>query len=58
MGKMIAVTDASFQSEVIESPVVTITDLWADWCGPCKRLAPIIEEISTCLLYTSPSPRD
>ncbi len=47
MGKMLAVTDASFQKEVIESPVVTITDLWAEWCGPCKRLAPIIEEIST-----------
>jgi thioredoxin 1 len=45
MGTSIAVTDQSFQTEVVESPVLTIADLWADWCGPCKRLSPILDEI-------------
>ena len=47
MGNTIAVTDASFRAEVLESPLLTITDLWAEWCGPCKRIAPIVEEIGS-----------
>lgn len=47
MGIHVDVTDDTFQAEVIESSVLTVTDLWADWCGPCKRLAPILEEIAT-----------
>jgi thioredoxin 1 len=47
MGTAIAVTDTNFRSEVLDSPILTITDLWAEWCGPCKRLAPIIDEIGT-----------
>ena len=46
MGASVTVTDATFESEVVQSPVLTITDLWAEWCGPCKRLAPILEEVA------------
>ena len=42
----IAVTDASFQSDVLESEKPVLVDFWADWCGPCKMIAPALEEIS------------
>ena len=41
-----AVTDASFQSDVLESEKPVLVDFWADWCGPCKMIAPALEEIS------------
>jgi thioredoxin 1 len=47
MGTTITVSDTNFRAEVLESPGVTIMDLWAEWCGPCKRLAPIMEQIGT-----------
>lgn len=47
MSDHVDVTDDTFQAEVLESSVLTITDLWAEWCGPCKRLAPILDEIAT-----------
>ncbi len=40
------VTDDTFEAEVVQSPVLTITDLWAEWCGPCKRLSPILDQIA------------
>ncbi len=43
----IQVTDATFEAEVLRSPLLTITDFWADWCMPCKRIAPILEQIAT-----------
>ncbi len=44
--KPIILTDANFESEVINSELPVLVDLWAIWCGPCKMIGPIVEELA------------
>ncbi|PPG54399.1 thioredoxin [Rathayibacter sp. AY1G1] len=41
-----SVTDASFQSDVLDSEKTVLVDFWAEWCGPCRMVAPILDQIS------------
>src|SRR5664279_470764 len=47
MGKPVVVTDASFETDVENSNGVVLVDFWATWCGPCKMIAPIVEQIAS-----------
>ena len=43
---MIELTDESFDAEVLKSPLPTLVDFWAPWCGPCRMVSPVIEELA------------
>ncbi len=44
---IVHVTDASFETDVLQSDIPALVDFWAEWCGPCKMIGPILDEISS-----------
>ncbi|MDE2345838.1 MAG: thiol reductase thioredoxin, partial [Gammaproteobacteria bacterium] len=45
--QIVSTTDANFESDVLKSSLPVLVDYWAEWCGPCKMIAPILDEIAS-----------
>lgn len=46
MSKVVYATDASFEADAVKSGVPVLVDFWAEWCGPCRMLSPVLDDIS------------